>query len=463
MANHNDINDEIILDESFGGYVNTERKAMDSLPSEYINKMFNVSTNQGTIWRYGSESFKVIKYPSDVDFKEDIKFTTRSRDVAIDQFLDQFIKLIKTIKSKKGIYLGDVKLGLDHMFDSIDIGALHNGTITGFDMDKVKLQLKQLYAKKMIVNSEYDHILKLVKPYMTLADYDELMEELRNLHVIRWTEDEILRGYKLLPGDRKYTLREALHDKTMVKIDVFQMYNGKYIEFSNFFILFYEETKNNYTLINLPVNYFDLIEVSLSREIEKFMFSTNFFKPFKSIKRMFSLARIYKDENILSKILPLLNGDCGLLYQIISDFNTIIDMLPLKNAPLKQLMEQLDKVKYRLANITGFDIDEEDITDAINKIVDPLDKLRIIGIDTGDEKRQNAYDQYFDNFDYINDAVTHIKKSGNIESTVKILKTIKKDLNDILNGQTIKYLKNNDLYPPPSQYLPSYDKRKYRY
>ena len=61
------INEEIILDESFGGYVNIERKSLDSLSSEYIRNLLNVSIRDGIIWRYGSESFRTIKYPSDID------------------------------------------------------------------------------------------------------------------------------------------------------------------------------------------------------------------------------------------------------------------------------------------------------------------------------------------------------------------------------------------------------------
>lgn len=414
----------------------------------------------GTIWLYGSESFRTIRYPSDIDFKQVIKFPTKDKELAIDTFLKSFTQLLKRIKSEKGVYLGDVKVGFDHVFDSINIGQLHNGAITGFNMTDVKRQLTYLYKNKFIEKDEFFKVFKLIKPLMTLADYDELVEELRNLHIIRWKEDELLRGYKILTGDRKYTLREALHDKTMVKIDVYQSYNGKYIEYSNFFILFYEVGKEEYTLINLPTNYFDLIEITLQEEIEKFMFSTNFLKPFKSAKRMFSLARLYKDQDMLERLLPLLNGDCGQLYQIISDFDLIATMLDLKNPPLKELMDQLDKLKYKLPNITKFSIDEEYLTETINSIVDPLDKINQIGTHPGTDHTIKAY---LNHFDYIDDAVKQISKPGQIEKVIKILKEIKKDLNEILIGKTIKYFVDHNLYPPPPQYLPNYDKRKYHY
>ena len=456
------INEEIILDESFGGYVNIERKSLDSLSSEYIRNLLNVSIRDGIIWRYGSESFRTIKYPSDIDLKQDIKYPTKDKDEAIKEFYSEFLILIKSIKNNDEGYLGDVKIGFNHVFDSINIGTLHDGTITGFDMNKVLSQMEHLYKNKFVDKIEYLKIKKLIKPYMTIADYDELSEELRNLHIIRWTREELIREYKILPPNRKYTLFEALHDETMVKIDVYQLYNGKYVEYSNFFILFYEESRGQYTLINLPANYFDIIEISLQKEIEKFMFSTNFLKPFKGIKRMFSLARILNDQKILEKLLPLLNGDCGLLYQIISEFDLIATMLEnITNPPVKKLMIQLDALKYKLTNITKFSIDSDYLIDLINKIVDPKDKIAYLG--KLHLQNSEKYNKLFDDFDYIDDCVQNLQKPGQMEKTIKTLKEIKKELQEILNGQTIKYLKNNDLYPPPPEYLPGYDKRKYQY
>lgn len=465
-----DINNQIILDESFGGDINLERKSIRSLPSDYINDIINVSTPLGDIWRYGSESFKIVRYPSDIDLKQYVTSETKNKDEAINDFLNEFMKLLLHIKKQKGVYLGDVKIGLNHIFDSINIGQLHDGKITGFDTDKVLSQMNNLYKHNFVDKKEYTKIKNLIKPYMSLADYDELTEELRNLHIIRWTEDELLREYKIMPPDRKYTLFDAMHDKTMVKIDVYEMLNGKYIEVSNFFVLFYEPIRGQFSLINLPENYFDLIEVSLTDEIEKFMFSTNFLKPMKSVKRMFSLARILNDQKMLEKIVPLLNSDCGLLYQINSELDLIATMLKsVKNPPVKTLMKQLDAVKYKMENITKFDIHSANKIIILNSILDPKKKLDILvnPNKSGDSKKSRAifatYDNFFGGFDYINDCVENLKKGENMEKSINKIKEIKKEFQEILNEQVIKYLKEHDLYPPPPEYLPTYDKRKYQY
>ena len=131
------------------------------------------------------------------------------------------------------------------------------------------------------------------------------------------------------------------------------------------------------------------------------------------------------------------------------------------NPPVKKLMIQLDALKYKLPNITKFSIDSDYLIDLINKIVDPKDKIAYLG--KLHLQNSEKYNKLFDDFDYIDDCVQNLQKPGQMEKTIKTLKEIKKELQEILNGQTIKYLKNNDLYPPPPEYLPGYDKRKYQY
>lgn len=461
------IEQEIIYDESFGGYINTERKTYESMPSNYIQNFLNVSVPDGNIWHYGSESFKINKYPSDIDFKQDIKYI-HNLEKSIEIFQKEFNMLIKRIGSRKGVYLGDVKIGFNHIFDEIDIGILQNGRIIGFDIDKIKNKINELYKNQYIDKKEYDKINKLLHPVMTLAEYDELYEELRNLHIIRWTYDELIRGYKILPPNIKYMLNEALHDETMIKIDVWEPYNDKYIEVSNFFILYYETSNGQFKLINLPDDYFENIVPSLQREVEKFIFSTNFIKPFKAVKRMFSLARIYKDQDILSKIVPLINSNVGFLYQLNSELDLIINMFSkIKNPPFVTLMKQLDNIKYRLENITEFDINVDKNVDKLNLILDPKNKIDILtsDYDPKDKKNQkseeNKYKSLFKNFDYIQDAVEKIKQKDQLDKTINVLKEMKSYFQDVINEQTVKYLKKYDLYPPPAKYLPVYSQRKY--
>lgn len=464
MKNKKMISDdeEIIMNEYLGGKINIGNVPVEALPANYYMIYDIIETNIGEINPYGSADNKIIKYPGDIDLREDMDLDflkdfqnvkINDKEEVIKYFINNFLNMLKKIRNTPNSYLGDVKIGLNHIFD-INIGQLQNGKIIGFDIDKIKNKMDSLYKKKYVNKEEYIKIKNLLKDDMSLADYEELQEELRNLKIIRWKEDELIRQYKILPPNKKYTLEEALNDKTMVKIDIWVEYLNKFIEVSNFYILKYKKKSGKIELINLPQRYAELIIPSLQEEVEKFMFSSNFFKPFKAIKRIFSLAKLYEDDETLEKIIPLLNSDTGYLNQINSDLDVLIMLLEnVDIPPYEKILKELDDIKYRLVRITEFDIKLNDQIKILNSILDP--KNIINKFETGD------YFVYEADPNYLIHANKKIHKSGEKEKTIEILKKMKKFFLEIINEETIKYLKKIKLYPPPNRYFPTYYERKY--
>ena len=97
-------------------------------------------------------------------------------------------------------------------------------------------------------------------------------------NILRWKPNEILRGVKTLRNGEKYTLKEALGDKTLFKLDVIAYIDEKYTEFS----IIYDVRLNNHRLNYTPID----TKKTLKNDIVLYKKTENYFK---LLKRVFSL------------------------------------------------------------------------------------------------------------------------------------------------------------------------------
>jgi hypothetical protein len=238
----------------------------------------------------------------------------------------------------------------------------------------------------------------------------------RQHQILRWSEKEILQGYKLLPKNIKITLKQALAMKTPVKIDEIVFINGRFIEATNFLALSYEEEGEEYA-VNIKIPEYNNPIIGLPREIEKLYFSNMYYSPFKMVKRMYSLGRHNVDENLLLKILPFVSSNVSLLYQIKSEIDTIILILEkIKTPPMKSINKQLDEMKGRIVSV--IELTEEEVLS-------------------------------------VNEYVNTVNKTKSKMDKIKILKLLNKMIKKIINEETIYYLNKVGLNPPPRYLLPN--------
>ena len=228
---------------------------------------------------------------------------------------------------------------------------------------------------------------------------------------LRWNSAEIILGYKIVEGN-VILFENALKDDTIVKIDIWAPINGRYVELSNFMILIVQDQNGNQYLLNGEQP--DYI-MSVKKDVVHY-FSTEGNNAFKAIKRMMLLAKAYNDNVMLGKILPLINSGAGSLYQVVSDMNTISEMVvKLGNAsPYEFLFKEIDEFKSRLSFIFEFNFDEQLVYNSIDNIV----RSKMIG-----------------------------------ERLVMTLDKINEYLLNILNQVSFKYAINNNIYPPPPNYI----------
>jgi hypothetical protein len=326
-----------------------QRKLISSY-SIPIKQAIYLITDSHTTEPVGSFAYKIL-FPGDVDLREQITECC-GKSEAVKKIAIDIKQIVRGLIRQPGYFLAEFKAGLDHRYPND-----------------------------------------------------------RDLYVLRWNEQEILLGYKVLPGGIQKTLEQALEDQTIVKLDIWVPTNGRYIEMSNFFQLHYIDEQGNDLLLNgIPPDY----TASIKKDIKTY-FSKDTLNAFKATKRMMLLAKAFGDDKSLEHILPLINSGAGLLYQVVSDMNTISDMVTkLQNrAPYEFIWKEIDFFKERLSYIYEFKFDEAMVDNKINLIVQSKA--------TGDD-------------------------------LVNKLDEVTSYLLGILNDITLTYDKLHGLYPPPIQF-----------
>lgn len=197
---------------------------------------------------------------------------------------------------------------------------------------------------------------------------------------IKWDAFEVLRGWKSVDG-KMLKLSDAVAMNGIVNIEIFIEVMERYIEMSTFLVMEYYDGKGNKVNLNAPM--FDL-EKNVKSDIKKFFKENN---PFKALKRLMILARLYKDDNMMIKIQEILSTNIGDLYIIAGDMDTLAEMLQRlgSTAPFDDMMKHLDEMKLRIAKIWQFNIDQDKFDMMIDKlttgniprinIIDGLEKI----------------------------------------------------------------------------------------
>lgn len=391
-----------------------ETRPLSSYPVPVLNEIKLLSFNKKEeASPFGSFIYRLQKYPGDIDLVE--TFTDCcTMDEVINKFSRALKKMVKDITNKRTHYFSEVKAGLDKRYD-IDIGNMINGR---YQPNKKLLDYSlKMLKNKLITDDEYK-IIYYIFHYVTdpgADEYDSIYNIFREHRILRWQPKEILEGKKMLPGNQIKYLHDALKDHTPVKIDQLVLLGDRFIEVTNFVMLGIQKC-DELIPINIDLELEHDANVQLPQEIEKLYFSDYYYSPFKMVKRLYSLARHNRNEELLYKIIPFVSSNISLLYQIKSEVDTLILILKkLKVPPMITINKQLDGMKNRLASI--------------------------IEIETEDLENYN---------EFINKIIKTKKSDEKIEMLERLNKSFKKKI----NYDTIKYLEKIELNPPPYYILP---------
>jgi hypothetical protein len=345
-------------------------------------KVIDLITIQDNIRPIGSQKYKVQRYTTDIDLFE--KYTSCCDfETATSSIAKKLQTIAKEIKSNTIVYFGKFKAGLDQRYD-IDLGHSDpiNHSLTGYDSNRVVEKLSSLLINKLLTEEEYVEMVYLANTKLNFGDYEKLNKMIKHKKEVHWKIDEIIEGKKTLPGGLVLTLAESITHKSPIKLTVWaQAENNRYLEFSNFFFFIYIDKDGNEHVLNLEAG--DIIDKYVKDIIH--YSSDGHRKSMKLAEIIWQLAVNVNSKEILEKLYPLFKSDIGLLNQVSSDIDLLIDMIEtLPTPPYKEIISELEDFKTRLSSfqVPGVKFDEKIVYLLINSIIYLL-------IDSAVDSRQN--------------------------------------------------------------------------
>jgi hypothetical protein len=228
---------------------------------------------------------------------------------------------------------------------------------------------------------------------------------------VRWTPKQCLKGSLLVNGVR-LTLEDAFQSPTMTKVDVVGYTDQqRFQDFSCIYI--FKQGSRVLNPIDLDAN------KGLREDIQEYEREGNYFKV---LKRMYAFARLKKKRRLLEQMNPILNGDLGRIYSLLSDVSTLLYLLENEEVvPFEKIQHEIDGFRNRLGNISE--------TDTLTSREKPiLQKLSVIeGLPNNESGRDRL---------------------------AAILLSLFDTFEGILNTKGREALSSIGLYPIPKEYLP---------
>lgn len=289
-------------------------------------KVIDLITIGSQVEPVGSSKYLVHKYPSDIDLFETVKGCCTINSVRLPM-ARQIQNIIRHLQTSKGIFFGRFQCGYDRRYD-IYWGTERNGKVVDFNANIAKREIDNLRYQGLINDNERLKALGLVKDQPTINNFLRLYYFFRQFMALEWTEEEILRSYKEVRGNKRIYLDDALIDKSLVKLDVWaelpypDMKNKKrYVEVTNWFLVQVEDGYGNVETLSIVQE--DRIQ-SLRADIYKYN-SDKYFDPLKASKRywnyLFELKRDNKIEKELKKLAPLFSSYIAFLNSVLTDLD----------------------------------------------------------------------------------------------------------------------------------------------
>jgi len=302
-----------------------ERKFPEQYSKELIKVLKLISF--GTPFVVGSSADYQIMYSADYDLLEEVIL----RRGIVKKFQDKIHKLEKIGK------ITEVKIGEISQWNLLKKPYIENSKVHKYNQKDELAHLSKLWQNKIITHDEYMMASDLLKPHLNPVEFLEARKELR-FGILRWSNPEIFRGYKELRDKSIIYLDDAFKSKGITKIDLIVWVNQKYSEFSN--IILWTNRSGKYFA------YIPSVKKSLKENILEFEADQNYVKV---AKRMYSLAKQFKDQSILDSLRSILNSPIGKLYMVVADMEVLEEFPNAVTQARKR--KQLDLFKDQFAKL----------------------------------------------------------------------------------------------------------------
>lgn len=334
----------------------TRRKWNDFSPqlSEMIELMTHYAGSEAIA---GTFKYKVFQYPGDVDLFERVEGCCSFLNAKLKASV-VIVEIIRDIDTDPNMIITEFKAGYDDRF-KLYTGVM-NGGVHDYDPNLVRRDLNNIFEAELLTKCQYIELWNLIKDNPSIDEWVNLNEKIREYWVIRWTKEEVLAGYKYLPGNYKLYLDTALTQGSIVKLDVIAPVFDpipRYIEMSNFFLISQDDKFGNAKILSEPLG--DYLQ-SLAGDVYKYYNSNTL----KAVKRTWIYLAATEAICALNMFTPLFQSEIARQAQIIADIETAIILLTSnfsydRNFLLNTLSQRLTSLNGKCIP-TNFDINNID-------------------------------------------------------------------------------------------------------
>ena len=298
-------------------------------PDQYSKPLIKVlkAISFGTPNVVGSSADPRIMYSADYDLIEGVIL----RRGSAKKFQDKIRKIQRIGK------IVDIKCGEITEWNLLKKPYVENSKVNKYDQAAELKHLSALWQTKTITHDEFMAASQLLKPHLDPVEFLKARKELR-FGLLRWSVPEVLRGYKELRDKTVYYLDDAFKSKGITKLDLIAWITNKYVEISN--IVVWTNSKDK------PYAYVPAIKKALKENIIEFEAEGNYVKV---AKRMYSLAKQYKDQSIADELTSILNSPIGKLYMVTADMEVLEEYPSAVTQARKR--KQIDTLKDQFAKL----------------------------------------------------------------------------------------------------------------
>jgi len=288
----------------------------------------------------GSNSYRGMIYPSDVDlFSPD-----KTKETSMWLF---FKNLFTSKEYVRGDFLFmDFKAGLNHalLFDEEENVASY------------------LERNKSVIPKDIQDGIKNSRG-------EERQDLMKDLYVLRWTPDEIIKGEKTVYGGSKISFENAVKDDTIIKLDVAVPTGYTFIDLTEV-----------YTFQNKPISKAEMI-----RQLEEDVSFYSRRNTLKSMKRMYSVLKVNNTNKKMQKqLVDIFNSPLGAMNKLKNDIDYFIAVCEKHTIAWDVIQMNLQMFKHTYFNFEDSQpmfskkIDDASKKDFIKILEELSDALRII-------------------------------------------------------------------------------------
>lgn len=259
--------------------------------------------------------------------------------------------------------IGSASLKKIKYFSDYDLDELFKDTKTPFESLDTKIYKS---FKEKFIKARKD-------PNIFITDFKCGLDS--NSEPLRWSYDDMMKGYKTLENGDKMSFEKCLNIKTTIKLDVVAIIDGIFTEFSENYFFKFEGQKGNFFPHDIEK---DHILNELKHSYDEYMYvEKNYMK---ALKRCFAYKELknkrrYKSE--LEKMINFFNSPIGLLNKMRSELDIILVLLENKHGFRKvkktDVLFNLNHIKQRI-NEKGYTMFDDDFKELNMKNEDDMQK-----------------------------------------------------------------------------------------